>query len=251
VSGASDASTSVLVAGGTKGIGLAIATRLARPGTHVFLNYHADEAAAARAAAAVQARGATAHLVRQDVGRRDGAAATIAAVQAVTDRLDVLVHSSAVPNPGMLGDQDLDSVRHALDVGGLALLYLVQPALELLGPGSSVIFLSGNSVDLVLPGHGALAAAKAYGECVVRYLAIELAPRGINVNTLRTGPVDTDLLRSVRTTAAPLPATPNGRRLTVEDIAEAAAFLVSPAASMIRGQALMVDGGLNTTVRGA
>jgi NAD(P)-dependent dehydrogenase (short-subunit alcohol dehydrogenase family) len=241
----------VLVAGGTKGIGLAIATRLAQPGVAMFLNYHADEAAAARAASAVEARGASAHLIRQDIGRRDGAAATIAAVEAVTDRLDVLVHSSAVPNPGMLGDQDLDSVRQALDVGGFALLYLVQPALKLLRAGSTVIFLSGNSVDLVLPGHGALAAAKAYGECLVRYLAIELAPRGINVNTLRTGPIETDLLRSVRTTGAPLPPTPNGRRLTVDDVAEVAAFLASPAGSMVRGQAVMVDGGLNTTVRGA
>jgi NAD(P)-dependent dehydrogenase (short-subunit alcohol dehydrogenase family) len=242
---------SVLIAGGTKGIGLAIAERLAQPGMDIFLNYHSDGAAAARAKAAVEARGATAHLVRADIGQRAGAAATVEAVAAVTDRLDVLVHSSAVPNPGMLAEQDLDAIRHALDVGGFALLYLVQSSLKLLRPGSSVLFLSGNSVDLVLPGHGALAAAKAYGECVVRYLAIELAPRGINVNTLRTGPIDTDLLRSVRTTTAPLPPTPNGRRLAVEDVAEVAAFLVSPGGSMIRGQAVMIDGGLNTTVRGA
>ncbi len=138
-------------------------------------------------------------------------------------------------------------------MGGLALLYLVQPAIPLLGEGSSVIFLSGSSVDLVLPGHGALATAKALGECMIRYLAIELAPRGINFNTLRTGPVDTELLRSVRSPSGEpigLPPTPNGRGLTVEDIAAAAAFLASPAGSMVRGQAIMVDGGLNTTVRG-
>jgi len=244
---------SVLVAGGTKGIGLAIALRLAAPGGHVFLGYHGDDAAAKQAAGEIRDRKATPHLVKQDVGTPAGAAATIAAVASVTDHLDVLVHSAAVPNPGLLAEEPLDEVLHAVHVGGLALLYLVQPALRLLGEGSSVIFLSGSSVELVLPRHGALASAKALGECMVRYLAIELAPRGINVNTLRTGPVDTELLRSVRSPSGepmPMPVTPNGRRLTVEDIAEAAAFLVSPPAAMVRGQAIMVDGGLNTTVRG-
>jgi enoyl-[acyl-carrier protein] reductase III len=142
----------------------------------------------------------------------------------------------------------------AINVGGMALLYLVQPAMKLLREGSSVLFLSGSSVDLVLPHHGALAAAKALGECMIRYMAIECAPRGINFNTLRTGPVDTELFRSVRAPstvgeAALPPSTPNGRRLTVEDIAATAVFLVSPEASMIRGQHIMVDGALSTTVR--
>jgi NAD(P)-dependent dehydrogenase (short-subunit alcohol dehydrogenase family) len=243
----------ILVAGGTKGIGLAIALRLARSGVHIFLNYHADDGAARKALDQVRERGATPYLIKQDVGTVEGAAATIEQVASVTDRLDVLVHSSAVPNPGFLAEQPLADALQAIHVGGLALLYLVQPAMKLLREGSSVIFLSGSSVDLVLPRHGALASAKALGECMIRYLAIELAPRGINFNTLRSGPVDTDLLRSVRGSAGgegPLaPATPTGRRLTLEEIAETAAFLVSPAGAMIRGQIIMVDGGLSTTVR--
>ena len=243
----------VLIAGGTKGIGRAIALRLARPGARLFLNYRGDDRAAATAAEQVRARGATPHVIREDIGTVRGAAAVIDAVGAATDHLDVLVHSAAIPSAGALAAQPLDEIAECLAIGGTALLYLVQPAMRLLRAGSSVLFLSGGSVDLVLPHHGALAAAKALGECFVRYLAIECAPRGVNFNTLRTGPVDTGLLRALRGAAAgdgPVaPVTPDGRRLTLEQIAETAAFLVSPAASMIRGQSVMVDGGLSTTVR--
>jgi NAD(P)-dependent dehydrogenase (short-subunit alcohol dehydrogenase family) len=243
-----------LIAGGTKGIGLAIALRIATPGAQLFLNYRADDVAARSAAEQLGARGATAHLIREDIGSPEGSAAVIAKVAAAADHLDALVHTAAVPNPGYLAEQKLEGVLQAIQVGGLALLYLVQPAMALLRSGSSVIFLSGSSVDLVLPHHGALATAKALGECMIRYMAIECAPRGINFNTLRTGPVDTELFRSVRPPsasgeAALPPVTPCGRRLTVEDIAETAAFLLSPQASMVRGQIVMVDGALSTTVR--
>jgi enoyl-[acyl-carrier protein] reductase III len=241
---------SILIAGGTQGIGLAIARRLARSGVHLFLNYHADDGAAKTAAEQVRAGGATAHLIKADVGTVTGSASVIEQVAAVTRELDALIHTAAVPNPGYLHEQNLDEVLQAIHVGGLALLYLVQPAMRLLHAGSSVIFLSGSSVDLVLPHHGALATAKALGECMVRYMAVELAPKGINFNTLRTGPVDTGLFRAVRASESTLPpVTPNGRRLTVEDIAETAAFLVSPQASMVRGQTMMVDGALSSTVR--
>lgn len=244
-----------LMAGGTKGIGLAIALRLAGPGGKLFLNYASDDRAAREAAAKVRDRGATPYLIKADIADRRQAARVVAEVAAETDRLDAIVHSAAVPNPGYLAEQDLDSVEKAIDVGGTSLLYLVQPAMRLMGEGSTVLFLSGSSVDLVLPHHGALATAKALGECLIRYLAVECAPRGINFNTLRTGPVDTELLRSLRGASAgdgPVaPVTPNGRRLSLEDIAETAAFLLSPGASMIRGQIVMVDGALSTTVRGS
>jgi enoyl-[acyl-carrier protein] reductase III len=243
-----------LVSGGSKGIGLAIALRLANPGATLFINYASDENAAREAAERVSQRGASAHLIKSDIGSPQGSAEVMAMVASKVTRLDALVHASAVPNPGLLETQSLESIRCAVEVGGMALLYLVRAATGLLGNGSSVLFLSGNGVDLVLPNHGALAAAKALGECLVRYLAIEYASRGINFNTLRVGPVDTALYRqaigAAADTTGPLtPPTPNGRRLTAADAALAAEFLISKKGAMIRGQTLLVDGGLSTTVR--
>jgi NAD(P)-dependent dehydrogenase (short-subunit alcohol dehydrogenase family) len=240
---------SILIAGGTKGIGFTVAKRFAAPGRKLFLNYAASDDAAHRAAEEVRARGAEVHLIKQDVATIEGAAAVIDAVAARTDRLDLLLHCSAVPNPGPLSEQDLKVATYTIAVAGLSLLYLVQPAIRLMGEGSSVIFLSGKTVDVTLTNFGALASAKAVGECMVRYLAVELARKGINVNTLRTGPLDTELSIKAR---AGMPdaqdkkpaVTPNGRRLELEEVADMVEFLASPAASMIRGQALAIDGGL-------
>lgn len=246
---------SVLVAGGTKGIGLAIAERLANPGVNIFLSYARDDAAAKVAAERISKRGATPHLIKADVGSEAGGRAVIDAVAAKVDRLDVLVHSAALQKVGRLASQSIHEIRQAIEVGGMALLYLVQPGMKLLGEGSSVLFLSGASTHLVLPGYGALASAKALGDCFIRYLSIECAAQGINFNTLGSGPVDTELYRSAAPRTAtgesmPPPATPNGRRITPEDLAEVAAFLVSKGGSMIRGQVVLVDGGMSTTVRG-
>ena len=250
----SNAPYTALIAGGSKGIGLAIALRLAHPGGVIFINYASDETAAQEAAERISQRGAIAHLVKADIGSPDGSAKVLAQVASKATRLDALVHASAVPNPGPLESQSLESIRSAVEIGGMALLYLVRAGMNLLGNGSSVLFLSGNGVDLVLPNHGALAAAKALGECFVRYLAIECASRGINFNTLRIGPVDTALYRqaigSAADIAGPLtPPTPNGRHLTAADAAMAAEFLLSKAGAMIRGQTILVDGGLSTAVR--
>ena len=243
-----------LIAGGTKGIGCAIAARLAKPGAQIFLSYHQDEQAAAKAADLVRAKGATPHLIRADVGTEQGGRLVIDKVRGVVSTLNVLVHSAAVPNPGELATQDIAKIRHAIEVGGMALLYLVQPAMGLLARGSTVLFLTGASTHLVLPRHGALAAAKALGDCFIKYLAIECANKDINFNSLGVGPVDTDLYRSVAPKSAdgqslPPPTSPNGRRITPEDVAEVAAFLASPGGSMVRGQTVLVDGGMSTTVR--
>jgi NAD(P)-dependent dehydrogenase (short-subunit alcohol dehydrogenase family) len=244
-----EAVRSILIAGGTKGIGFTVARRFAAPGRKLFLNYAASDDAARQAAEAVQSRGAEVHLIKQDVATIEGSAKVIDAVAAKTDRLDLLVHCSAVPNPAPLHQQDAEVATYTIAVAGLSLLYLVQPALRLMREGSNVIFLSGKSVDVTLTHFGALATAKAAGECMVRYLAIELAPRGINVNTLRTGPLDTDLSikarAGMRNPEHKKPAvTPNGRRLELEEVADVVEFLASPAASMIRGQIVSIDGGL-------
>ena len=245
---------SVLIAGGTKGIGLGIALKFSRPGAKVFLSYSSDDQAAKLASDLVVERGATPYLIKENIGSKSGGVEVIRRVSEHSSYLDVIVHSAAVPNPGFLAEQPIDEIVEAVEIGGMALLYLVQPAMKLLKSGSSVIFLSGVSTYLVLPKHGALAGAKALGECFAKYLAIECATKGINFNTLSVGPVDTELFRSVRGNTVdgqpiPPPLTPNGLRLNTDNIAEVADFLVSNAGKMIRGQTILVDGGLSTTVR--
>jgi len=244
---------SALIAGGSKGIGLAIAVRLARPGARLFVAYHRDDSAAATALERLRAKGATAWAIKADVGSEAGAQRVADAVRNEVAHLDALVHSAAVANPGALITQNMSEVRQAIEIGGMALLYLVRAASRLLEGGSTVLFLSGASTHLVLPQHGALAAAKALGDCMIRYLAIECAPRGINFNTLGSGPVDTELLRAVRsqtgTMTNGMPVTPSGRPLEADDLAEVAAFLLSKGGTMIRGQSILVDGGLSVTTR--
>src|SRR5207247_2232422 len=145
---ASSSAFAALIAGGTKGIGGAIAVKLAKPGAHIFLSYHSDESAAAQAAERVRQKGAMPHLIRADVGSEEGGRQIIGHVAKVVPQLHALVHSAAVPNPGELATQDLAKVKHAVEVGGMALLYLVQPAMKLLAQGSTVLFLTGASTHL-------------------------------------------------------------------------------------------------------
>jgi enoyl-[acyl-carrier protein] reductase III len=240
---------SILVTGGTKGIGFAIASRLAHPTVTIFLSYRSSDDAAKTAQSEIAGKGADVHLIKEDVGTTAGAEALARKIAAVTPRLHGIVHSAAVANPGDLMTQDLAEIREAIEVGGMALLYIVRATSSLLGEGSSVVFLSGRSTELVLPHHGALATAKALGDCLVRYLAIECASRGINFNTLGSGPVATGLFRAVRGDDGPPPSTPSGRPLEASDVAEVAHFLLSPASRMVRGQSLLVDGGLSTGIR--
>lgn len=233
----------ILVVGGTRGIGRAIALRVARPGLAVFLGFSSDTSAAAEAAAMLRERGASVRLVQADAGTPEGARTLAEAIERDTPHLDGLVYCAGLAGSGRLTELPLDTLRRTLDVGGLGLLYAVRAVLPLLGRGSSVVYLSGAAAELALPGAGARGTAKALGECLVRYLAIECAALGINFNTLRAGAVDTALLRQAQGERAAQAPPPDGRPLTGADVAEAAAFLLSPAAASIRGQTLRVDRG--------
>jgi NAD(P)-dependent dehydrogenase (short-subunit alcohol dehydrogenase family) len=239
----------ILVTGGTKGIGLAIALRFAKPGTDVFLNYHADEAAAAKANAAVETAGARCHVIREDVGTPEGARRTLDAVKAVTDRLDQLVHCAVKVVPGPLLDIDPVALTQAINLNGTALAYLAQAARPLFRRGSTVFFLSSRGSRVPLPNYAAVGAAKSLAESLIRYLALELAPLGVRANCVAPSAVDTDALRQVygvktdeimRQSAA---TNPSGRNVTDDDYCSLIEFLASPAAEMIQGQVIFVTGG--------
>jgi len=211
----------ILVTGGTKGIGLAIAKRFAKPDTQVFLNFRADQDAADKAKLEIEALGARCHLIQGDVSTPEGAKAVVAAVAAQTDRLDQLVHCAVTVLPEPLLTVDPAAFTAAINLNGTALVYLVQAAVPLFRPGSTVFFLSSRGSRTVIPNYAAVGAGKSLAESLIRYLAFELAPLGVRANCVAPSAVDTEALRQVygaqtedimRQSAAASPSGRNVRR---------------------------------------
>jgi enoyl-[acyl-carrier protein] reductase III len=235
----------VLVTGGSRGIGKAIALRLAREGAaRVAIGYLRSDRAAEETAAELQALGAEPLLVRGNISSRR----VIEQVEALGP-LAALVHNAAsgVARPALETD-----TRHwdwTLNANARAFLQLATATAPQMAPGASIVAISSLGSSRVLENYTLVGASKAALEALVRYLAVELAPRGIRVNAVSGGLVETgalehfpnreEMLRMARE------RTPAGRMVTPEDIAGVVAFLLSPAAEMIRGQIIIVDGGFS------
>jgi enoyl-[acyl-carrier protein] reductase III len=241
----------ILVTGGSSGLGRAIAERFARDGNDVFVNYHANDAAAAEAEAAIAAAGGTPHLIKSDVGTVEGVREVMDVVRRYTDRLDQIVHCAAKAVNGPLLDLDPAELRESVILNGLSLVDLIREAAGLLGQGSVVFYLSSRGGRFVIHEYGALGTAKALGEHVVRYLAKELGPRGIRVITIAPGAVDTAALRAMfpetyeERLAAAAASNPLGRGVEMDDAAGLIEALCQPQLEMVNGQTITVDGGLS------
>jgi enoyl-[acyl-carrier protein] reductase III len=240
-----------LITGGSKGIGRAVALELARrPQARILVNYAHDERAAAAAVADAEAAGASARAVRADAGTVQGAAELARRATEELGGLDALVHCAVTAAPADALTVEPGSLLEALERNGASLLWLAQACEPLLGEGASIVYLTSAGATQAVPRYVAVGAAKALGEALVRYLAVELAPRGARVNAVSAGPVDTEALRSVaperadRLLAAAARNSPAGRGLNPGDVAAAVGLLCSPAAAMIQGEVLHVDGGL-------
>jgi enoyl-[acyl-carrier protein] reductase III len=242
---------SILVTGGTKGLGRATALRFAAPGVDVFLNYRTDRSAASRTAEEIAETGATAHLVEADIATVEGAKAAVAAVADVTDRLDQLVHCAVDTSlRGPLLEMDPRRFAQAVQCNGSALLPLVQSALPLFRRGSTVVFVTSRGSQIAVAGYGAVGPPKMLGEALITYLAVELAPRGVRANMVSASTLDTEALRSVlseekavRWLERAAERNPSGRRVELSEVVDAIEFLCSDRAAMIQGQRLNVDGG--------
>ena len=241
----------ICVTGGSSGLGRAIAERFAREGNDVFVNYHANDAAAAEAEAAIAAAGGTPHLIKADVGTLEGVREVMEVVRSQVDRLDQLVHCAAKAVNGPLLEIDPEQLRESVILNGLSLVDLIREAGPLLGEGSVVFYLSSRGGRFVINEYGALGTAKALGEHVVRYLAKELGPRGIRVITVAPGAVDTAALRAMfpetyeERLAASAASNPLGRGVEMDDAAGLIEALCQPHLEMVNGQTITVDGGLS------
>ncbi len=237
-----------LVTGGSRGIGKAIAVRLAEAGADVAINYLRSKSPAEETAATVRARGARALLVKGNVADPETQPGMFKALEDTFGGLDIVVSNAAsgVIKPALELTQ-----RHwnwTMDINAAALLPLVQRAVVLMGPaGGHVVAVSSLGAVRAIPNYAAVGASKAALESLVRHLAVELAPRGIRVNAVSAGVVDTDALKHFPNREQMLTEgtrrTPAGRLVQPRDVADAVLWLASPMASMVVGQTIVVDGG--------
>ena len=235
---------SVLVTGGTRGIGRAIALRLTLDGAaRVALGYMRNDRAAEEAAEAVRAAGAEPVLVRGNL-----ASARVVAELAEAGPYRAVVHSAAtgVIRPALeTEDRHWDWTLNANARAFLSLTRAVAPAMP---QGASIVALSSLGSVRVLDNYVLVGASKAALEAVVRYLAVGLASRGIRVNAVSGGVVETEALDHFPNRDEMLGSverTPAGRLVEPDDIAGVVSFLCSEDAEMIRGQTLVVDGGFS------
>ena len=233
---------SVLVTGGSRGIGKAIAVRFATLGaTRVAIGYMRGDAAAAETAAELRELGAEPVLVRGNV-----ASQRVVDEVAALGPLDALVHAAAT---GVMRPALETEDKHwdwTLSANARALLSLTRAAAPAMPEGASILGISSLGSVRVLDNYTLVGASKAALEALVRYLAVELAPRGIRVNAVSAGVVETGALEHFPNKEAMLEMgvrNPVGRLVTPEDVAALVTFLCSPDAEMIRGQTVVVDGG--------
>jgi enoyl-[acyl-carrier protein] reductase III len=234
---------SVLVTGGTRGIGKAIALRFAALGAkRVALGYLRNDSAAEQAADELRSAGIEPLLVRGNV-----ASPRVVEEFASHGPYAAVVHNAAT---GVIRSALETEDKHwdwTLGANARALLSLARVCAPDMKPGSSIVGVSSLGSTRVLENYVLVGTSKAALESVVRYLAVELATRGIRANAVSAGVVETEALDHFPNREQMLRAaqqrTPAGRMVEPEDVAAAVAFLCSPDAEMVRGHILIVDGG--------
>ena len=236
---------SVLVTGGSRGIGREIALRFADAGaSRVAVGYLRNDQAADAMAEELRARGAEPVLVRGNV-----ASTSVADQVAALGPLDALVHSAAT---GVIRPALETEDKHwdwTLAANARALLSLTRAAAPSMPAGSAIVGISSLGSFRVLENYVLVGTSKAALESVVRYLGVELAPRGIRVNAVSAGVVETEALDYFPNKEEMLQAarrrTPAGRMVEPRDVADAVLFLCGPHSEMVCGQTLIVDGGFS------
>ena len=234
-----------LVTGGSRGIGAAIARRLAAEGATVAITYAGNITAADATVAAIEQAGGTAFAFQADAADPASQRAGVDQAAAALGGIDILVHNAGVATFATLAEDSDAIFDRQFDVNVKGLHVGTRAALPHLTDGGRIILIGSISGEMAFPATTVYSATKAAVAALARGWAKDLAPRNILVNTVQPGPIDTDLNPADGEFAAQmLSAIPLGRYGRVEEIAGAVAFLAGPDASYITGTTLTIDGGV-------
>jgi 3-oxoacyl-[acyl-carrier protein] reductase len=240
-----------IVTGGARGIGAAIARRLAANGATVVVDYAKSEAAARALVDEIVAAGGRAEAAAGDVSRPADVEALFDGVLARHGRLDVLVNNAGIIKDTLLLTMKPDDWRRVMDVDVDGVWLCTKKALGTMFPARSGRIVNIASVSGIRGGRGQTnyAAAKGAVLSFTRAVAVEVADRGVTVNAVLPGFVDTDMTAVVRRRAGEqvLARIPAGRFGTPDDVAGMVVYLVSDDAAYVTGQAFVVDGGMSCT----
>ncbi|BCW92605.1 enoyl-[acyl-carrier-protein] reductase FabL [Thermoanaerobaculum aquaticum] len=237
-----------LVTGASRGIGRAIALSLADFKVDVAINFFRHRQPAEEVAKEIEARGARALLIKANVADEEHVERMFAEIREHWGGLEILVSNAASGVLKPATELTMHHLHWTMDINALALVPLVQHFLQLPSQGEKVVVaVSSLGAVRAIPNYTAVGASKAALESMVRHLACELAGKGVRVNAVSAGTVDTDALKHFPNREQLLEEsrrrTPAGRLITPQDVANAVVFLCTEFASMIHGQTIVVDGG--------
>lgn len=237
----------VLVTGGTRGIGRAVSLQFARAGAQVIANYARNDEAAQSLAAAASAEGLALEVLRADLTLPKGLATVQERLEQAAPATLCIVHCAATGVHRPFTELTARHLDFTLALNLRAFFELVRGTLGLLRPGSSIVAVSSAGAQRAVPAYATVGTSKGALEALARQLAVELAPQGIRVNILSPGSVRTDAWEAFpdkeQRLADALRRSPRGRLVEPEEVAQAAQFLCSDAASALVGHTLVVDGG--------
>lgn len=234
------AGKTALVTGAERGIGRAIALRLAADGAAVIVNFLEDSRAAQAVTEVIVSRGGSARTLQADVSNR----AQVKAMFGSIDGLDVLVNNAGVGTPGELGQIDPDVFDRVFAVNVRGPMLCAQEALAHMSRGGRIVNVSSSTTEFPLPGMSAYVASKAALRALTEVWAKELGRRGINVNSVMPGPTSPGMadLAPPEIREAVAQSSPYGRLGAAEEIADAVAFLCGPDSRWVSGHHLLVNG---------
>jgi 3-oxoacyl-[acyl-carrier protein] reductase len=236
-----------LVTGGSRGIGAAIAKRLAADGANVAITYAKDASAASAVVKAIELNGGKAVAIQADAADAAAVEAAVEKAVATFGRLDVLVNNAGTAIPKKFEETTLEELNRVIDINVRGVFVATQAALKHMKSGGRIIMIGSSVGERVLvPGLVPYSGTKGAVKMFTQALSREVGSRGITVNNVQPGPIDTDLNPAAGEWAVPQKAaTALERYGRVDEVAALVAFVAGPESSYITGANLTVDGGMN------